>query len=129
MEATMLERLQSMASAYSEEVKPLLANKGRVVAKRVFNNSKVTDHHAIIPTEERVRLEDLSADERKIYDLIARRFLTLFYPPYKYETIQAAVEVEGETFTAAEKLVLDKGFKKITGREEEEPVRKLAAVK
>ena len=63
-----------MASAYSEEVKPLLANKGRVVAKRVFNNSKVTDHHAIIPTEERVRLEDLSADERKIYDLIARRF-------------------------------------------------------
>lgn len=129
MEATMLERLQGMASAYSEEVKPLLANKGRVVAKRVFNNSKVTDHHAIIPTEERVRLEDLSADERKIYDLIARRFLTLFYPPYKYETIQAAVEVEGETFTAAEKLVFDKGFKKITGREEEEPVRKLAAVK
>lgn len=114
MEATMLERLQGMSSAYNDEVKPIINNKGRVLAKRVFNNEKVTDHHAIIPTEERAHLSDLSTDERKLYDLIARRFLTLFLPPYKYQTIQAVLEVNGESFSAKEKVVIDAGFKKVS---------------
>lgn len=119
MEATMNDRLLGMASGYGEEVKPLLAKKAKIAAKRVFNNEKVTDHHAIIPTEERLHLGDLSADERKIYDLIAKRFLTLFYPPYKYEVIHATVEVAGETFTASEKIIIDPGFKKFSGHADE----------
>lgn len=112
MEATMYERLTGISSAYKEEVKPLLANRGKVIAKRVFNNEKVSDHHAIIPTEEKVHINDLSSDERKIYDLIVRRFLTIFYPPFKYETVQAQFKVNGETFTAKARNIKDWGFKK-----------------
>ncbi|WP_174733679.1 DNA topoisomerase III [Mesobacillus harenae] len=123
MEATMADRLQGMISGYKDEVRPVL--KGNVLAKRVFNNEKVTDHHAIIPTEEQLHLGDLSTDERKLYDLIARRFLTMFYPAFKSETLHAVFEVNGETISARETLVLDAGFKKVAGKEPEENSKKL----
>ncbi len=113
MEATMMDRLHGIAASYKDEVKPILANQGKVLAKRVFNNEKVTDHHAIIPTEERVHLSDLSADERKLYELILRRFLAIFHNPYKYETIHASIEVNSETFTARETAVIDLGYRKV----------------
>ena len=117
---TMTDRLHGMASGYKDEVRPVLANKGIVLAKRVFNNEKVTDHHAIIPTEQRLNLSVLDSDERKLYDIIARRFLALFLPAYEYETIQATLKVEGETFSAKETNVIDLGFKKILGKEDTE---------
>ncbi|USK45385.1 DNA topoisomerase III [Cytobacillus oceanisediminis] len=113
MEATLMDRLHGIAASYKDEVKPILANQGKVLAKRVFNNEKVTDHHAIIPTEERVHLSDLSADERKLYELILRRFLAIFHNPYKYETIHASIEVNSETFTARETAVIDLGYRKV----------------
>ncbi|WP_160723916.1 DNA topoisomerase III [Bacillus sp. USDA818B3_A] len=118
MIGTMADRLHGMSSGYKEEVRPLLANKGKVLAKRVFNNEKVTDHHAIIPTEQRLNLGELDNDERKLYDLIARRFLALFLPAYEYETIHAVFKVEGETFTAKETNVLDLGYKKVLGKDD-----------
>ena len=121
MENTMYDRLQGMSAGYREEVQPLLKQKGNVVAKKVFNDSKVTDHHAIIPTDEPLHLGDLDNDERKLYDLIARRFLALFYPAYKSETLTATLTVAGEIFTARETLVLDPGFKVLSGKEEESP--------
>ncbi|MEH7417888.1 DNA topoisomerase 3 [Neobacillus drentensis] len=120
MIGTMTDRLQGMLSGYKEEVRPLLASNGKVLAKRVFNNEKVTDHHAIIPTEQRLNLGELDNDERKLYDLIARRFLTLFLPMYEYETIHAIFKVESETFTAKDTNVLDLGFKKVLGKEDTE---------
>ncbi|PAE24766.1 DNA topoisomerase III [Bacillus sp. 7894-2] len=120
MEATMLDRLHGIAASYKDEVKPILANQGRVLAKRVFNNEKVTDHHAIIPTEERVHLGNLSPDERKLYELIMRRFLAMFHNPYKYETIHAAIDVNGEAFTARETAVIDLGYRKVERNTEEE---------
>lgn len=117
MEGTMLDRLHGLASSYRDEVKPLIAQKGKVLAKRVFNNEKVTDHHAIIPTEERSHLSDLSPDEKKLYDIIVRRFLALFHQPYKYEGIKAVIEVTGETFTINETVVVDYGFKKVLNKE------------
>jgi len=122
MIGTMTDRLHGIASGYKEEVRPLLAKKGLVLAKRVFNNEKVTDHHAIIPTEQRLNLSELDSDERKLYDIIARRFLALFLPAYEFETIQATFKVEGETFTAKETNIIDLGFKKVLGKEEAEPL-------
>lgn len=120
MEATMMDRLHGIAASYKEEIRPILANKGKVMAKRVFNNEKVTDHHAIIPTEERVHLGDLSTDERKLYELILRRFLALFHSPYKYESIHAIIEVNGETFTAKEMAVIDLGYRKVEKNTDED---------
>ena len=122
MIGTMGDRLQGMSSGYMDEIRPLLASRGKVLAKRVFNNEKVTDHHAIIPTEQLLKLSVLDSDERKLYDLIARRFLVLFLPAYEYETVQAIFKVEGETFTAKETNVIDLGFKKVLGKEETEQV-------
>ncbi|WAA12586.1 DNA topoisomerase III [Fervidibacillus halotolerans] len=115
MEGTMLERLQGLVDAYSEEVRPLLNKKDHVLAKKVFNNARVTDHHAIIPTEERANLNALDSDERKIYDLIVRRFLTLFYPVFKYETVHVIFDIQGETFIAKDRFIIDQGFKSVTG--------------
>ncbi|PWW25550.1 DNA topoisomerase-3 [Cytobacillus oceanisediminis] len=120
MEATMIDRLHGIAASYKDEVRPILANQGNVLAKRVFNNEKVTDHHAIIPTEERVHLGDLSTDERKLYELILRRFLALFHNPYKYESIHAVIDVNGETFTARETAVIDLGYRKVERNTDEE---------
>lgn len=120
MEATMADRLQGIMSGYRDEVKPALAQKGKVQARRVFNNEKVTDHHAIIPTEERLHLADLSPDERKLYDLIVRRFLALFYPAYQYEVIHANFDVEGEALSARETNILELGFKKVLGKDDDD---------
>lgn len=120
MEATMADRLHGIMSGYKDEAKPALAQKGKVLARRVFNNEKVTDHHAIIPTEERLHLADLSPDERKLYDLIVRRFLALFYPAYQYEVIHASFEVEDESLSARETNVLELGYKKVLGKDDDD---------
>ncbi|WP_053364490.1 DNA topoisomerase III [Bacillus sp. FJAT-27251] len=121
MEATMADRLQGILSGYKEEARPALNQKGKVLARRVFNNEKVTDHHAIIPTEERLNLGDLETDERKLYDMIVRRFLALFYPAYEYETLSAVFDANGETLTARESNILEPGFKKVTGKDDDAP--------
>ncbi|MDQ0155551.1 DNA topoisomerase III [Robertmurraya andreesenii] len=128
MEATMLDRLHGLASSYKDEVKPLIAKKGKVVAKKIFNNEKVTDHHAIIPTEERAHISDLSPDERKLYDLIVRRFLMLFHQAYEYEGIKAIIDVDGETFTAHETAVIQLGFRALTNKEESSTTQSLSKI-
>ncbi|RYM05111.1 DNA topoisomerase III [Sporolactobacillus sp. THM7-7] len=113
--ATMPERLKAIQSAYGEEVRPILhRQKGQVLAKYVFNNAKVSDHHALIPTEEPVFIGDLSTDERGLYDLIVRRFLALFYPEYQYETIRAVLDAGGETLVIRETVEKDPGFRQLT---------------
>ncbi len=128
MEPTMLDRLEGISSGYLDEVRPLLATKGKVLAKKVFNNEKVTDHHAIIPTEQRLNLSDLPTDERKLYDLIVRRFIALFYPAYQFETIHAVFTVNGETLKAKETIVIEPGFKKVTGKHEDSPKLNLSTL-
>ncbi|OKO93538.1 DNA topoisomerase III [Geobacillus proteiniphilus] len=118
MEATMTERLLAMKSGYEDVIAPLLAKGKAKAAKRVFNDDKVTDHHAIIPTDERLNLSRLSTDERKLYDLIARRFLALFFPPYESETTTAVFDIGGEMFVAKETAVVNFGFKAVLGKEE-----------
>ncbi|MTT33072.1 DNA topoisomerase III [Terrilactibacillus sp. BCM23-1] len=119
MKQTMLDRLKAISSAFQQEVQPVLKNKGKVFAKSVFNDAKVTDHHAIIPTEQPVYFNDLNSDEQKLYRIIALRFLALFYPSYKYEVIQVHLEIAGEPFQLQEKQVIDDGFKKIENTRQE----------
>jgi DNA topoisomerase III len=117
MEATMLERLQAMQSGYKEETLHPIKNRGKVSNKKVFNNEKVTDHHAIIPTEERLRLDVLDNDERKVYDIIARRFLALFYPEYESETTQVSLKAGNEKLVLRDTTIINLGFKKVLNKE------------
>ncbi len=83
------------------------------VGKRVFDDSKLTDHHAIIPLE---RAQNLPPDEAKIYDLILKRFLAVFYPPYVYESVKILTEV-GEKYLFLTRLTrtISPGWKEVYG--------------
>ncbi|RVT59077.1 DNA topoisomerase III [Niallia taxi] len=115
MKDTMFDRLQSVSAAYKEEAQKLLVKKGKMEAANIFNNDKVSDHHAIIPTEQPVFLHKLDNDEKKIYDLIVKRFLALFYPKHKYEVIATTLTIGGHSFIIHDTNVIEPGFKALTG--------------
>ncbi|MBZ2174698.1 DNA topoisomerase III [Schnuerera sp. xch1] len=81
--------------------------------KSFVDNSKVSDHHAIIPTEERVLLSELSDKERKIYDLVVRRFLAVLYPLFEYEQTTIKAKIDDETFVAKGKNTINIGWKEV----------------
>lgn len=93
---------------YEELVKPVLATK-IPKSKKVFDNSKVTDHHAIIPTG--VRANNMSENERKVYDMITRRFIAVFYPNCKISTTTVLGEVNKIEFKVTGKQILDPGWR------------------
>ena len=74
------------------------------------NDAKVSDHHAIIPTEQYVQLSALSNEERRIYDLVVRRFLAVLLPPCVYEETVIQASIEKECFTARGKRMVEKGW-------------------
>jgi DNA topoisomerase-3 len=113
---TLTARLKSISVApYAELVKPLF-QKPLNVTKRFADNSKVTDHHAIIPTEQPLRLSSLKEEERKLYDLIVRRFIAVLYPPYRYDQTTLITVIAGENFHSRGKVVKDKGWRSVTSR-------------
>ena len=79
--------------------------------KSFVDNSKVSDHHAIIPTEEKGNLANLSSEEKHIYDLVVKRFLSVMMKPYEYEQTSIKVNVCGEIFTAKGNIPKQKGWK------------------
>ncbi|AHC18415.1 MULTISPECIES: DNA topoisomerase III [Paenibacillus] len=110
---TLKERLSSVAvGPYAFLARPLLRN-NLPITKRIVDDSKVTDHHAIIPTEQTLLLNQLSPEERKLYDLIARRFISLFYPPARYDAVAVSVTVEQETFQVKGTTVKDSGWRAV----------------
>lgn len=104
--------------------KPISANASFV------NDAKVSDHHAIIPTEQFVQLSHMTVDERRIYDLVVRRFLAVLYPAAEYEQTSIQAEIEKETFAAKGSFILEKGWKEVyeganEALEEEEEIQTL----
>ena len=84
-------------------------------SKKVFDTSKVTDHHAIIPTG--VPAQGLTDMERHVYDLIARRFISVFYPDCKFATTTVMGDVDGIEFKATGKLILDPGWRAVYAKD------------
>ena len=111
--------LQGLMEKYSQLLAPL---GGKVLrkSKRVFDSSKVTDHHAIIPTG--VPARNLTDMERNVYDLIARRFIAVFYPDCKFATTTVMGKVENIDFKVSGKTILDEGwrvvYQKATGNQD-----------
>ena len=95
--------------------------KGKINGHKGFvDNSKVSDHHAIIPTEERPNISLLSSDERKIYDLVVKRFLSVMLPPFEYVQTTIEVNVSNEKLIAKGKVIKSKGWKKLYDKFDEE---------
>lgn len=110
MKGTMKERLQAIAD-FSPEVKGYLKNGAVVKQQKVFQNAKVTDHHGLIPTEQRPRYEKLSNDEQKIYQMIVQRFLGLFAEPNQTKQTKVTVAFGKETFVFHQNKVVVAGWK------------------
>lgn len=118
--ATIPDRLKAISiGEYRIAAEELL--RGKINANKSFvDNSKVSDHHAIIPTEEKPNLSNLSSEERKIYDLVVKRFLSILLPPFEY--IQTTIEgkVKNERFIAKGKVIISKGWKKLYDKVDED---------
>jgi DNA topoisomerase III len=95
-------------------------------AKRVFNNAKVSDHFAITPTLESP--DKLDEFERKVYDMVAKRFLSVFYPAAEFEVTTRITRVEGEPFKTEGKILVFPGWLEIYGREEQDEQAALVPV-
>jgi len=110
---TLPARLKGIAvGSYADAARQLLS-KPLTTSRRFVDNSKVTDHHAIIPTDQPVKLADLNMEEKNLYDLIVRRFLAVLYPPYRYDQLTLVTSVNGESFYSRGKVVKDQGWRAV----------------
>ena len=104
--------LKGIRAQYNDLLEPLRANNGQLLKrKKVFDSSKVTDHHAIIPTG--VPANNLTDMERNVYDLVARRFITVFYPDCKFATTTVMGQAADVPFKTTGKLILEPGWRAV----------------
>ena len=101
-----------------ENLTQALRGKPLKKSKKVFDTSKVTDHHAVIPTG--VPAQNLSDMERHVYDLIAKRFISVFYPDCKFATTTVLGDVDGIEFKVTGKLILDPGWRAVYAKDSEQ---------
>ena len=131
---TLKDRLQAvLSSRYRSTVQQLLAGEIKP-GSRFVNDAKVTDHHALLPTEQRAEAQRLNGDERALWEMIVARFLAVLFPPYRYKSITLITEVEEEQFLSRGIQVVDPGWKAIEeslsdkeGEEEEAPQQELSS--
>lgn len=118
--STIKERLKACAAGPYQKLGGKLITQPLKENAFYVNNQKVSDHHAIIPTEQYVQLEHMTAEERKIYDLVVRRFFAVLYPPYEYEETKVVIEIGTELFSAVGKNIKNLGWKTVYEKEEQE---------
>ena len=119
MKNTLADRLRAIGGDYKEITAKLLREKD-FNTKRIINNSKVSDHHAIIPTEQKPNYMSLSDTELKIYNLVVKRFLENLLPDYKYEETSYSFKLDNKVFTAKSTKVIQFGFKELSRSEIED---------
>ncbi|MCQ2419278.1 MAG: DNA topoisomerase III, partial [Clostridia bacterium] len=109
--ATLPDRLRAVMVEPYKSLSQGIMRTRPIPTKYIVNNAKVTDHHAIIPTEQAPELWQMSGPERNIYDLVVRRFLAVLMPPFEYEEVKLTVNVGKQIFTAKGKIVKQPGWK------------------
>ena len=115
--STIPERLKAVATGEFRTIANDLLKNPIKANKSFVDDNKVSDHHAIIPTEEKGNLANLSSDERRVYELVVKRFLSVLMPPFEYIQTTLTGEVNGEKLIAKGKVVKSKGWKKLYDRE------------
>ena len=115
----MLSRLPRTFQQLPQEYQPLVRDiprneKGGLrISRRIFDNEKVSDHHAILPTLNRAPIEKMSADERALFDMVARRAIAAFYPAYEYDLTRVVTEAAGERFRSTGRTERLAGWKAV----------------
>ena len=115
---TIPDRLRGISVGEYRAYADRLLKQGVKGNKSFVDNSKVSDHHAIIPTEEKLNLGILSSEEKNIYNLVVKRFLSVMLQPYEYEQTTIKVNINGEIFLAKGNTTLEKGWKALYKRED-----------
>ena len=110
---TLKERLKACGTGPYRKLAGALLTRPIQASTSFVDDKKVSDHHAIIPTEQFVQLDHMTNEERKIYDLVVRRFLAVLYPVSLYEQVTMEGKVAGEIFTAGGRIVRSLGWKEI----------------
>ena len=113
MTGTLKERLKACAVGPYRKTSARLSMQEIRANKSFVDNSKVSDHHAIIPTEQFVQLEHMSSDERRIYDMVVRRFLAVLSPACEYEETSLAGTIGDEKFHAKGNVILKAGWREV----------------
>jgi len=114
---TVATTMAALDARYQPFAGKILGNKWIKPNKRIFNNAKISDHFAIIPTA--VAPKHLSEPEAKIYDLVTKRFLAVFYPAAEFQVTTRITRVEGEPFKSEGKIMVNAGWLEIYGKEAE----------
>ncbi len=110
---TIKERLKACGTGPYKKLAGVLLNKPVQVNASFVDDKKVSNHHAIIPTEQFVQLDHMTNEERKIYDMVVRRFLSVLYPPFVYDQVVMEGNAGGHSFAAKGKLIKSPGWKEI----------------
>ena len=111
--STIKERLKSCGIGPYRKLAGALMNKPVQVNGSFVDDKRVSDHHAIIPTEQFVQLDHMTNEERKIYDMVVRRFIAVLYPASQYEQVTMEAKAAGETFAASGKVIKSMGWKEV----------------
>lgn len=111
--STIKERLKSCGIGPYRKLAGALMNKPVQVNGSFVDDKRVSDHHAIIPTEQFVQLDHMTNEERKIYDMVVRRFLAVLYPASQYEQVTMEAKAAGETFVASGKVIKSLGWREV----------------
>lgn len=116
----MLGKVEKALAAYDGDLQAIgeqALSFGVARTKRVFDDAKLTDHHAIIPTGRRAAGMNLTANERRLYEMVARRLAAAFYPAYEYDALRVVTRVGEDDFLATGRSVVQEGWKAVYRRE------------
>ena len=117
----MLGKVQATLGSYDGALQSIgeqALSYGVRMTKRVFDDAKLTDHHAIIPTGKRADRVNLTADERRLYEMVAKRLAAAFYPNYEYDALRVVTTCGEDDFLSTGKAVTQEGWKAVYGGDE-----------
>lgn len=128
----MLGKVQSTLAAYDGALQPLgekALQYGVRMSKRIFDDAKLTDHHAIIPTGKKAANLSLTADERRLYELVAKRLAAVFYPNYEYDALRVMTSCGQDRFLSTGQTVTQEGWKAVYAGEQASGARRVGQKK
>lgn len=121
MVPTVHKTMEALAQGFSDQLQHIQRTDGKLPnSKRVYDDSKVSDHHAIIPTLQKVDMEKLTGDERALYTLVAKRLIAAFCPAHVYEATKVITLAAGESFKSTGKTILIPGWKQVYRDQDQE---------